>query len=68
MYQKILVPLDGSELAECVLPHIEALGKGFQVENIIFVRVVEPVHLHVASVSYGGPAFTGEDAAKDAKN
>ena len=23
MYQKILVPLDGSELAECALPHVK---------------------------------------------
>ncbi len=27
MYQKILVPLDGSKLAECVLPHVEELAK-----------------------------------------
>ncbi|MBM3175356.1 MAG: universal stress protein, partial [Chloroflexi bacterium] len=25
MYSKILVPLDGSDVAECVLPHVEAL-------------------------------------------
>ena len=25
MYRKILVPLDGSELAECVLPHLESI-------------------------------------------
>lgn len=42
MYQKILVPLDGSELAECVLAHVEALAKGCLVKEIIFVRVVEP--------------------------
>ena len=28
MYKKILVPLDGSELAEKVLPHVTALAKG----------------------------------------
>ena len=27
MYQNIVVPLDGSKLAECVLPHAEALAK-----------------------------------------
>ena len=26
MYQKIMVPLDGSELAECVLPHVATLA------------------------------------------
>jgi nucleotide-binding universal stress UspA family protein len=42
MYRKILVPLDGSKLAECVLPHVEALAKGSQVQEVIFVRVHEP--------------------------
>jgi len=42
MYQKILVPLDGSELAECVLPHVEALAGGCQAKSVVFIRVVEP--------------------------
>src|SRR6266568_6981694 len=29
MYEKILVPLDGSELAEQVLPHVQALAEKF---------------------------------------
>jgi len=41
MYKKILVPLDGSELAEQVLPHVQALVQGGNVEEIIFLRVVE---------------------------
>ena len=41
MYQHIMVPLDGSVLAECVLPHVEALVKGGQAQNITLVRVVE---------------------------
>ena len=45
MYQKILVPLDGSELAECVLPHVEAIAEGCNVQNVMFVRVVEPVNI-----------------------
>jgi len=45
MYKKIMVPLDGSELAECVLPHLAALAEGGKVRNIVFVRVVEPFHL-----------------------
>jgi nucleotide-binding universal stress UspA family protein len=44
MYQKILVPLDGSELAECVLPHVEALAGGCEVKTVVFARVVEPIH------------------------
>jgi nucleotide-binding universal stress UspA family protein len=43
MYKTVIVPLDGSKLAECVLPHVETLAKGCQVENISLVRVVEPL-------------------------
>lgn len=42
MYSKIMVPLDGSKLAECVLPHVEALAKGCQVKEVEFVKVFEP--------------------------
>jgi len=28
MFKKILVPLDGSKLAECALPYVEELAKG----------------------------------------
>jgi len=45
MYQKILVPLDGSDLAECVLSHVEALIRGCQVKNVVFARVVEPFYM-----------------------
>ena len=37
-----MVPLDGSELAECVLPHVEAFIEGCNVKYFAFVRVVEP--------------------------
>ncbi|MBP1715703.1 MAG: hypothetical protein H6Q42_3906 [Deltaproteobacteria bacterium] len=43
MYQRILVPLDGSELAECVLPHVEVLARGCQAKSLVFIRVVEPL-------------------------
>src|SRR3972149_6836857 len=45
MYRKILVPLDGSKLAECVLPHVEALAKGGQVQEVVFARVHEPFQM-----------------------
>lgn len=44
MYKKILVPLDGSKLAECVLPHVQTLAQGSEVKEIVFVRVVEPFY------------------------
>lgn len=43
MYNKILVPLDGSKLAECALPHIEALTKGCHTTEVILVSVTERV-------------------------
>lgn len=30
MFEEILVPLDGSQLAECVLPHAVAMAQAFQ--------------------------------------
>jgi len=44
MYKKIMVPLDGSELAECVLPHVDGFVTGCQVGTVIFIRVIEPAH------------------------
>jgi nucleotide-binding universal stress UspA family protein len=49
MYQKIMVPLDGSELAECVLPHVEVIAMGCEVKDVIFVRAVEPLQLRSGS-------------------
>jgi nucleotide-binding universal stress UspA family protein len=42
MYQKIMVPMDGSELAECVIPHVTAVADGLNPSNVVLVRVVEP--------------------------
>jgi nucleotide-binding universal stress UspA family protein len=58
MYKKILVPLDGSDLAECVLPHVESITKGCGVQGVVFLRVVEPF---TATVSALGPTFTEQD-------
>lgn len=40
MFNKILVPLDGSALAECVLPHAAALARSSGAE-VILLRVLE---------------------------
>jgi nucleotide-binding universal stress UspA family protein len=45
MYNKILIPLDGSELAECVLPHVENIVKGGGAKSVALVRVVEPFRM-----------------------
>ena len=64
MYKKILVPLDGSELAECVLPHIETIKDGCGVAEIVLIRVVEPVNMPVGTYTDGGMMFTAADALK----
>ncbi|HEY4712575.1 MAG TPA: universal stress protein [Dehalococcoidia bacterium] len=43
MYKKILVPLDGSELAECVLPHVKAIAAGCSTGQVVLLRIVEPL-------------------------
>jgi nucleotide-binding universal stress UspA family protein len=60
MYQNILVPVDGSELAECVLPHLEAMVNRFGIKAIIFLRVIEPLPPAIA----GGDYIFGEDEAE----
>ena len=41
MFDRLLVPLDGSDLAETVLPHVAELGQGCAAE-IILLRVIAP--------------------------
>lgn len=40
MYQKILVPLDGSERAEVILPHVEEVALRFAA-SVLLIQVVE---------------------------
>ncbi|NQT74292.1 MAG: universal stress protein [Chloroflexi bacterium] len=59
MYHKILVPLDGSELAECVLPHVEAIVQGSDSCEVMLLHVVEPLH------TGGFDDFIDVDAIRD---
>ena len=45
MYENILVTLDGSELAEGALPHMETVYKGCQKPKVTVLRVIGPVQL-----------------------
>src|SRR3990170_1672841 len=49
MYNKILVPLDGSKLAECVLPHVEDIAKGCSAEAVVLIRVVETLYMPITA-------------------
>ncbi len=50
MYQKMLVPLDGSDLAESVLPHVESIAGGCNVSEVVLVRVFEPVQIPQSAI------------------
>ena len=53
----ILVPLDGSELAELVLPHVKVLAKQWDTElvDVVLLRVCEPS----TAPSYYAPELSG---------
>jgi len=55
MYQHIMVPLDGSELAECVLPHAEAVATGCNTSTVTLVMVVPPLHMYGGAESRISP-------------
>ena len=61
MYRKIMVPLDGSQLAECALPHVEAITTGCKTANVVFVRVVEPIQLPARLPAQGEFGFQDKD-------
>ena len=61
MYNKIMVPLDGSELAECVMPHVEAITTGCKITNVVFVRVVAPIQLPARLPAQGELGFQEKD-------
>jgi nucleotide-binding universal stress UspA family protein len=63
MYKKILVPLDGSELAECSLAHAKAIAQGCHVTDVILFQVVEPFSIETLSAL----AEAGDDSIRRAR-
>ena len=61
MYEQILVALDGSELAEQVLPHVEALAEKFG-SNLMLLRAITPLGTIIAATTpppmVGAPVIT----------
>ena len=45
LYNRILVPLDGSKLAECVLPHVKEIASGCRIASVTLISAVDEVHL-----------------------
>jgi nucleotide-binding universal stress UspA family protein len=52
MYKRILVALDGSELAERILPHVEALGRALG-STLIVLRATTPPEKIIAELNAG---------------
>ena len=57
MYDRIAVPLDGSPLAECVIPHIELLARVSSNCEVQLITVIEPIEVPTR----GKIALTEED-------
>lgn len=47
MYERILVPLDGSELAEAAIAHAEAIARAFQGKIVLF-QAIKPLDAIIA--------------------
>lgn len=41
MYQKVLVPLDGSDLAECALSHVKSLAEKGSVGEVTLLNIIK---------------------------
>jgi nucleotide-binding universal stress UspA family protein len=52
MYNRILIALDGSEVAEQILPHVEALGRALG-STLIVLRATVPPEQIVAGLNAG---------------
>jgi nucleotide-binding universal stress UspA family protein len=67
MYKKILVPLDGSELAEIVLRHAVPLAKLIDAEIILFRVVTLPVSAYMVVTEPRLAVGLREDVEAEAK-
>ncbi|MFC2045727.1 universal stress protein [Chloroflexota bacterium] len=66
MYKKILVPLDGSDLAECTLGHVKAIATGCHVPEVVLLKVIEePVLPYVEAAFLHDTRDKLEAEAKD---
>lgn len=62
MYSKVLVPLDGFELAECILDHLRTIVTGCQVSEVVLLTVVEVYETGLPGTTWGG-AVSAEQGA-----
>lgn len=60
-YKHVIVPLDGSELAECVLPHLEAVASNCRITTVELIRAVPPAEARYTTVGF--PVSEKQEAA-----
>lgn len=66
MYHKILVPLDGSQRAEAIMPHVKTMAACYGA-TIILLHVVDPPIALVSPYDMM-PAFSPEDIRQEEEN
>jgi nucleotide-binding universal stress UspA family protein len=67
LYQRILVPLDGSKRAEAIMPHVEDLAQCYQA-RVILLQVVEPRPLLIDGTYAVPDLVEHEDHLKSAES
>lgn len=66
MYKQILVPLDGSELAEGAVPHAEELAKALGA-RVTLLSVIEPVEVY-SQPGVVGPVVSVSNMEDEVRN
>ncbi|MBM3947526.1 MAG: hypothetical protein FJ315_09060 [SAR202 cluster bacterium] len=64
MYERILVPVDGSPLSEQVLPYVRLLAKALKAK-VDLLHVLEPVQAGFGASALKKAPATARDAARD---
>ena len=67
MYKQILVPLDGSELAEGAVSHAEELAKAFDAK-VTLLSVIEPVAVYSQPGVVGPVVSVSMDMEEEVRN
>jgi nucleotide-binding universal stress UspA family protein len=65
MYKKILVPLDGSDLAERVLPYVKAVVKDKEGVTVTFIYIIQPLDSPLVDRKYRTRIETEAKAAAE---
>ena len=68
MYSKVLIPLDGFGLAECILDHVRTIVTGCQVSEVVLLTVVEVYEKGLPSTTWGGVISAEQGAELAAKS